>query len=71
MSDYIVIETVEDCTEAFMEVCSDVHDGWFENEPRIDWDDFWNRLEKYGYDMGSTTDSPAMKHIKKFVKTLR
>ena len=69
--EYITITTAEDCTEQFLDACADVYEGFFANEPRIDWEGFMDRLERYGYDMGSSMDSPAIKVIKKYVKSIK
>ena len=69
--EYTTITTAEDCTEQFLDACADVYEGFFANEPRIDWEGFMDRLERYGYDMGSSMDSPAIKVIKKHIKSVK
>ena len=69
--EYTLITTAEDYTEQFLQACEDVYEGFFADEPRIDWEGFLDRLERYGYDMGSSMDSPAIKVIKKYVKSIK
>jgi hypothetical protein len=69
--EYTTITTAEDCTEQFLQACEDVYEGFFADEPRIDWEGFMDRLERYGYDMGSSMDSPAIKVIKKHIKSIK
>lgn len=48
-----------------------VYDGWYASAPRVDWEDFIDRLETYGYDLGESLDSPAIRRIKAIVRELR
>lgn len=48
-----------------------IHSGWYEDESRVDWTDFLDRLEDYGYDMGESMDSPAIRRIKAIVRGIR
>ena len=68
METYTTIITAEDVTPEFLETCEQVYDGFYTNEPRIDWEGFLDRLERWGYDMGSSMDSPAIKIIKKHIR---
>jgi hypothetical protein len=68
MSEYTTIINAEDVTPAFLEACEQVYDGFYANEPRIDWEGFLDRLEKWGYDMGSSIESPAITIIKKHIR---
>ena len=66
------IETVEGITEDVLAVIEMVHDGYYADEPRIDWFEFLDRVERAGlYDLGSQMDSPVVKAIKRIVKGLR
>ena len=38
-------------------------EGWY-GDRRIDWHDFLDRLEGYGFDCGDSMDSPLVKKIK-------
>lgn len=64
------IQTAAD-TDEIREVIESVYDGWYANESRIDWTDFLDRVEEYGFDLGSSLDSPAIRRIKSIVKELR
>lgn len=69
---WIQVQTKEQVTEQVLEAVEEIFDGWFADEPRIDWQNFIDRLEvRYEYDMGSSMDSEAIKEIKKYVKKLR
>jgi hypothetical protein len=69
---WIQVQTKEQVTEQVLEAVEEVFDGWFADEPRIDWQNFIDRLEvRYEYDMGSSMDSEAIKAIKKYVKKLK
>lgn len=50
---------------------AEVYDGWYANEPRIDWDDFLDRLEGRGFDLGDSLTSPAIRRIKEIVRSFR
>lgn len=66
------IRTADDITPAVTQLVELVFEGWWENEPRIDWHAFLDRLELMGhFDFGSSMDSPAIKAIKKQVAKLR
>lgn len=66
------ITTAADITPALTELVELVYEGWWENEPRIDWHSFLDRLELMGhFDFGSSMDSEAIKAIKKQVRKLR
>lgn len=66
------IRTAEEATDAVKELAETIYEGWWENEPRIDWQAFIDRMELMGhYDFGSSMDSPAIKEIKKHIKKVR
>jgi hypothetical protein len=47
------IRTAADADAIRTEIAT-VFDGWFANEERIDWDEFLDRLERWGFDLGDT-----------------
>jgi hypothetical protein len=66
------IATADDITADVLAVIEMVHDGYYADEPRIDWYAFLDRVERTGmYDLGAQMDSPVVKAIKKIVKGLR
>ncbi len=73
---YHEIRTAADA-DAIRERIEYVFDGWFADAPRIDWEDFIERLERgtdddgAPFDFGATMDSPAIKRIRAIVRTLR
>ena len=69
---WTVVQTAEQVTPKVLESVEDIFDGYFANEPKIDWHDFLQRLEvRYELDLGSSMTSEAIKEIKKYVKKLR
>jgi hypothetical protein len=48
-----------------------VYDGWYADTPRIDWEDFLDRLERYDLDLGDSMESAAIRRIKSIVRELR
>lgn len=72
MSEYKVVSTAADFTEDVVTAIETVFDGYYADEPRIDWYKFLERVENYALvDFGSSMDSPAVKEVKKIVKRLR
>lgn len=70
MSEDLDIRTKADA-DSIWEDIEEVFNGWYAEAPRIDWEDFLDRLEKRGYDLGDSMLSPAIERIKKIVKELR
>jgi hypothetical protein len=64
------IRTKEDA-DSIREYIENVYDGWYADTPRIDWEDFLDRLERYDIDLGDSMESPAIKRIKAIVRDLR
>ena len=64
------IRTKQDA-DAIVEDIEAVYDGWYAEASRIDWEDFLDRLEARGHDLGSDMLSPAVLRIKAIVKGLR
>jgi predicted SpoU family rRNA methylase len=48
-----------------------VVEGWYPPGTRVDWQDFLDRLEKRGMDLGDSMSSPAIEEIKKMVRNMR
>jgi isocitrate dehydrogenase len=66
------IVTLDDFTDELIRVIETVYEGYYADEPRIDWYKFLERVETYALvDLGSSMDSPVVKHIKKLVRGLR
>lgn len=58
----------EQVTEQVIQDALDVIEPRF-GSGRIDWGDVWDELERvYGYDMGPTTGSPAMRLIQREIR---
>ena len=69
MSDPINIKEAEQVTRECLFMAEDVYTGWFANDDQIDWESFWDKLEKYGFavanlDCGATRK--IQRHIRKF-----
>jgi hypothetical protein len=69
MSDPINIKEAEQVTPDVLRFAEDIYEGWFSNDDQIDWEPFWDKLEKYGYavanlDCGATRK--IQRHIRKF-----
>ena len=65
------IHTSNDITEDVLRQAEEIHDGWFDNDEPIDWENFWDRLEMWGYSISDLTSPAAQKiqrHIRKFRK---
>lgn len=67
----IIIITTEDVTPHTLEMAETVFEGWFDydNEP-IDWWQFWDRLEKFGYTITDVA-SPAARKIQRHIRNWR
>jgi hypothetical protein len=62
---------VTEVTPQLADIVELVYEGWWEDEPRIDWHAFLDRVESFGFDLGSDMDAQVIKDIKKQVKRLR
>jgi len=72
MDTFKTINTPEEITEDVLMVIETIYDGYYADEPRIDWHAFLDRVERMGlYNFGSDMDSPVVKAIKKYVRTLK
>lgn len=66
------IRTIDEISSDITDVIEMIFDGYYADEPRIDWHDFLNRIELTAHvDLGSDMDSPVVKEIRKIVKKLR
>lgn len=69
---YIVQES--DLTEEILRAAEDVHDGYFADERRVDWEELWDRLDGYyledqsRIDLPSDLESPVFAALKKHLK---
>lgn len=67
---WTTIHDYEDVSEEIIRLVHGIVDGWY-SEGRVDWEDFWDRLEgsflRDGtrLDLGSDLSSPALKRLKK------
>lgn len=64
------LTTVDDVTPEVLDMCGEVFDGWFYDAPSIDWQDFLDRLEKFGWSVVDL-DGPAFKKVQRHVRQLR
>lgn len=74
---YTAIYEAADVTAEIFEAAESVFDGWYADVPRIDWNDFLDRLDGMSLEDGSTLDlgenmmSPAIKAIKTHIRRYR
>jgi hypothetical protein len=62
---------VTEMTPALADIVELVWEGWWSDEERIDWYAFLDKVESFGFDLGSDMEAPIIKAIKKQVKHLR
>jgi hypothetical protein len=75
----VEIVAADDVNDEILAFAEEVEEGWFSDEPQIDWERFWDKLEGYEVpsydgreiDMGSDIESPAMRKIKKHIRAYR
>jgi len=71
-----ILETSTDVDEQVLEIVEEVFDGWYADEARIDWEDFIDRIARYGnsenppFDIESY-DNAAIRKIRRHVAKLR
>lgn len=74
MNEYTRMRTViaaKDVTQEDLDEALSIVEGWY-NEGRIDWDDVWERMERYSdLDLGPEMDSPAMRKMQRYVRAER
>jgi hypothetical protein len=69
--------TAADVTPAMLTAAEEVYDGWFSDDERIDWEDFIDRLCKWGLlDEAAPWefeeyDNPAIEKIKRHIRAYR
>lgn len=75
-TEWTSIHDYEDVSDEILNMAHRIVDGWY-SEIRIDWADFWDRLEGSflndgtRLDLGTDLDSPALKRIKRAVRDYR
>jgi hypothetical protein len=63
---------IEQPTAEMLEVAESIYDGWYADEPRIDWEDFFDRMEDGSdIDLGDDMLSPTIKAIQKHIRAYR
>ena len=70
MSEPITINEATDVSFDCLCAAEDIYDGWFSNDERIDWDSFWDKLDKYGFSVASL-DCGATKKIQRHIRKLK
>lgn len=74
---WTTVTAADDVTEEILKAAESIFDGWYANEPRIDWEDFLDRLDGIPLDNGTQLDldgnlmSPAIQKIQKHIRTYR
>jgi hypothetical protein len=69
MSELKTIHRTEEVTPECLVAAEEVYEGFFSHDDQIDWESFWDRLEKWGYEVGSLDCGATRKiqrHIRKF-----
>lgn len=64
------IRTAHDA-DLIREDIESIHDAFFVTRNKVDWENFLDRLEERGYDMGDSFETPAVRRIKEIVRELR
>lgn len=75
----VIIESAADVTEEILEIAEEVEQGWFADEPQMDWERFWEKMDGYEVkehdgreiDLGTANDTPAMRKIVKHIQRWR
>jgi len=63
------ITAADDVTEEMLDVFWEIVQGWY-SDTKIDWDDVFARVEHCSnWDFGSEWDTPAIRKIKREMKT--
>lgn len=74
---YTQVISREQVTDEVLEAAIEVYIGWFQDQQKIDWSDFIDRLDGVTLDDGTTLDlgesltSPAVTAIKEHVRRYR
>ncbi|MFI5877541.1 hypothetical protein ACIBAH_34930 [Streptomyces sp. NPDC051445] len=69
-SEDIEIKSTADISSELLEDLYAVVDGWYA-EGRIDWDDFFYRLEKRGYSLPDQLSDPVLTRLQREVRKYR
>jgi hypothetical protein len=73
-NDLVEVVSEFDVTSEVLDAAYAVYDGWYGSGFKIDWFDFWDRLESQFLpgdkmiDMGTAVDTPAMRKIQAAVR---
>jgi len=74
---YVAPDEASDVTDEMLNLAEETHDGYFDADKPLDWEDFIDRLCKEGYLSDGTRiefevyDNPAIRKIKKHVRAYR
>jgi hypothetical protein len=74
---YVEPVEVSDVTEEILRLAEETHDSYFDDEAKIDWEEFLDRLVSDGYLADGTRlefdtyDNPAVRKIQKHVREWR
>lgn len=74
---WTTVTTADQVTPEILEAAENIYDGWWANEPRIDWQDFLDRLDGAPLNDGSRLNlgddmaSPAITKIKAHIRAYR
>lgn len=64
------IAELVDVTQECLTLAEYVYDDWYANSDKIDWWDFFDRLDLLGY-CAKNMDSPAVKKIQRHIRAIR
>jgi len=70
MSEQKILVERDDVSVEVLEWAEEVEEMWYSNEPRVDWDDFWDRFDSPAWTV-LNTDSPAARKIVAHVQQMR
>lgn len=63
------VTEAKDVTEDLLEEAVSIVEGWYP-DGQVDWVNVWDRMEQYSdLDLGTQIDSPAMRKIKRYVRS--
>lgn len=74
MTNHTAIREAADVTDEIIGMAQEIYAGWFGDGQRIDWHDFFDRLDGAELadgsrlDLGDTMDSPAIKKIQREIR---
>lgn len=70
-----LLEDASDATNEILKRAEDIWEGWFADEPHIEWDAFWDRLASYGeiatpkWDI-EDLDTPFTRAVQKHIRQI-